>query len=526
MDVTRDTQTLADLLSQKDRELCGLAPDDGRLSLRIAGLSYDSRRLQPGEIFFAYQGHVHDGHDHAPAAAAHAALIVAARPLALGTTPLLIHPDPKALMGRMADAFYGYPAQSMRLVAITGTNGKTTTAHLCASILAAHDGQAGLLGTLGAAIVRASSGGGPQSISYDVGEGLTTPEAPDLLAQLSRFRAQGITAVAMEASSIALCEGRLAQTPVDVAVLTNISRDHLDYHGTLEAYELAKTRLFVAHRKSTGVAVLPLGYADKALWQVAGQRLTYSADLPTNHGPGAHVQRLAPRGDEAIGHLRVATPKGVLEVQSSLYGRFNEENVLAAVAAALACDVPTAAIVEGLRDLAPVPGRLQHISAAMEGATNPPPEPLVLVDFAHTPDALARVIEALRPLAKGRLHLVIGCGGDRDPGKRPVMGQIAARADRVWITSDNPRSESPEAIAQAMVVGLQGAPGAPTPYEVELDRARAIAHAISQATVGDVVLIAGKGHEPYQLIAGKKWPFDDRTCAQKALCAWHQRGSS
>jgi UDP-N-acetylmuramyl-tripeptide synthetase len=463
---------------------------------------------------------VHDGHDHAPAAAAaQAALVVAARPLVLGATPVLVHPDPKALMGRLAKALYGDPARSMRLVAITGTNGKTTTAHLCASMLAAHDGQAGLLGTLGAATVRAQRGGGPQTIAYDTGPGLTTPEAPDLLAQLHRFLAHGITLVAMEASSIALCEGRLDQTPVDVAVLTNISRDHLDYHGTLQAYEAAKVRLFAAHRKDTAVAVLPLTYALTPPWQHLPRTLTYSAEPLVKGAPQAQLQRLEAAAGQRVGSLTVATPQGILELQSCLYGRFNEENVLAAVAAAQALGISGEAIAQGLQDMAPVPGRLQHIHSAQAAD----PEPLVLVDFAHTPDALARVLDAVRPLTKGRLHLVVGCGGDRDPGKRPVMGAVAARADRVWITSDNPRSERPEAIAQAMVEGLEGAPGAP-PFVVQLDRARAIADAIDGAHPHDVVLIAGKGHEPYQLIAGIKWPFDDRTCAQEALCAWHHRG--
>ena len=526
MDVTRDRQTLAELLSQQDRELCGIAPDDGRLSIAVGGIRYDSRLVAPGDIFCAYRGHVHDGHNHAPAAAAaQAALIVAARPLDVGATPVLIHPDPKALMGRLADAFYGYPARSLQLVAITGTNGKTTTAHVCASMLAARYGQAGLLGTLGAATVRAQPGGGAQVTDYATGPGLTTPEAPDLLAQLHRFVAQGIQAVAMEASSIALCEGRLRQTPVDVAVLTNISRDHLDYHGTMQAYEAAKAQLFVAHRKPNGVGVLPWAYAQTPPWQDLAQTHTYSAEPAADGAPKACLQRLAPEGaQEGAGHLTVATPQGVLQLRSPLYGRFNEENVLAAVAAALALGIPGEAIAQGLRDMAPVPGRLQPVRSA-QSAADGAPEPLVLVDFAHTPDALARVLEAVRPLAQGRLHLVVGCGGDRDPGKRPAMGAVAAQADRIWITSDNPRSERPEAIAQAMVQGLQKATAAPPPFVVELDRARAIASAINQAEAGDVVLIAGKGHEPYQLIAGKKWPFDDRTCAGEALAAWHPRGT-
>lgn len=518
-------QPLSDLLDEADRQRCALDTSDPRLNLLVKGLCYDSRRLEPGDAFFAYQGRSADGHAHiASAVDRGAALVVATKAVPQALVPVLVHSDPKSLMGKMARARYRDPASKMTLVALTGTNGKTTTAHLVASILAAHLGQAGLMGTLGAAVVREQKGAievGP----YAEGAGLTTPEAPDALAQLAAWHSRNIQAAVMEASSIALCEGRLTELPADVSVLTNISHDHLDYHGSMQAYRQAKGTLFRCGTKRTGTRVLPQALAQDADFGGPGALLTYGVcsdgTAPADIEVGPHQNTGRPSA------LDVRTPRGHFVAHSPLFGRFNQENIAAAIAVAIALGVPDAAIQRGLSTMAAVPGRLQQVlpSAAVQAPGSASDLPLVLVDFAHTPDALQRVLDAVRPLRLGRVLLVVGCGGDRDPGKRPVMGQVAAQADAIWITSDNPRSEDPGAIAASMVTGLSCVPGAKERTAVQLDRAKAIAQAVHQAKANDVVLIAGKGHEPYQLIAGIKWPFDDRACAQAALDIWRPRES-
>ncbi len=455
--------------------------------VEISGLAYDNREVAPGMVFFCVPGFSRDGHDFAADAVARGAVaLVAQRRLGLGV-PEVIVDDVRAAMAAAAARFYGDPTRELTVAGVTGTNGKTTTAFLIRALLEANGRQTGLLGTVTSVIGR---------VEHPVQR--TTPEAIDLQRTFREMLDGGDVACAMEVSSHALELRRADAIHFAVAVFTNLTQDHLDFHETMEDYFLAKRRLFLDPAPTYSVINLDDTYGARLAGEV-GEAITFALDTDaiyraTEVETGLHGSRFT-----------IVGPDGAAEVSSPLRGRFNVYNVLGAFAAARTLGVEIATIVAAVAETGLVPGRFQPVDEGQEFA--------VLVDYAHTPDSLANVLEAARELTSGRLHVVFGCGGDRDRGKRSLMGQIArSLADRVIVTSDNPRSEDPEAIIDQVLVD--------TGPDVEhlVDRREAIEHAIAGARPGDVVVIAGKGHEQGQEFAGgRKVPFDDATVAREVL---------
>lgn len=477
---------------------------DGITPLRLEGdpavdvrtVEYDSRRVRPGACFACVPGRHADGHAHAPEAVASGAVaLLVERPLGLGVVEAQV-PDVRRALGPVAARLAGDPSHALRCVGVTGTNGKTTTTHLLHAIAGAAGERAGLIGTLGARIG-----------DRHVDTGFTTPEAPDLQALLAEMRDDGVTTVAMEVSSHALAQHRVDGTWFAAACFTNLSRDHLDYHPTMAAYFEAKARLFTPERCGVAITNLddPYGREVARRAQAAGiPVLTYACDDPEAdfgvdvlgyRGTGTDLELVDRQGD-----VRAATTLPLL-------GPVNVVNALAAAATARALGTPLATVATGLAGAAPVPGRLERIDGGQPFT--------VLVDYAHTPDALVHALAAARSLAGDRrVAVVFGCGGDRDADKRGPMGRAAAAADLVVVTSDNSRSEDPAAIAASAAAGVRDAGGDPV---VELDRRAAIAGALAWAAGGDVVLIAGKGHESGQTAAGVTVAFDDRVVARELL---------
>lgn len=493
----------------------------GWLRSRIAPqarLCADSRRVRPGDAFFAWPGHVSDGRAYLVDARARgaAALVVDDAPPAPAAAPdLRSVTGLRDLAGEIAASWHGEPAAHVDLIAVTGTNGKTSCSQWIAQGLARGGRRAAVIGTLGSGLVNAHGEAGLDSF------GLTTPDALALHALLAAFVAQGVDSVVMEASSIGLDQSRLSGTQPAVAVLTNLSRDHLDYHGSLEAYAQAKLRLF----RMPGLAAAVLNACDALSVEAraalpAGCRVIAYGEAPFSlQAPGVE-QLLA---EQIIEHaegltLTVGGDFGRARVDLPLLGRFNAFNALAVAGAWLASGVTFDEAIGRLAELKPVPGRLERVRAA-DGAvpgSDPLQQPCVVVDYAHTPDALTQTLAALRPVARARggsLWCVFGAGGDRDAGKRPLMGAAAeAGADHVVLTSDNPRSEDPARIVAAIEAGMVHAPRGK-----EFDRARAIGNTLSLAGPRDVVLIAGKGHEQWQELAGQRIEFSDVVEARRAL---------
>jgi UDP-N-acetylmuramoyl-L-alanyl-D-glutamate--2,6-diaminopimelate ligase len=464
------------------RDLMGNdAPD-----VEVSGLAYSSRSVVPGALFFCVPGFRADGHDFAPDAVARGAIaLVCQRPLGLGV-PEVIVDDVRAAMGPAAARFFGDPTAELEVVGVTGTNGKTTTAFLVRHLLEAGGRQTGLLGT-----VKRVVGGVEEEVER------TTPEAIDLQATFRAMLDGGDRACAMEVSSHALELGRVAGIRFACRIFTNLTQDHLDFHETMEAYFAAKRRLF----QEPGLAVVNLD--DEYGRRIAAEVdcVTFAIDREADYrARDVHFDLMGSR-------FGCATPVGDIELHSPLPGLFNVQNVLGAVAAARSLGVPAERIAEALPAFGRVPGRFEPVDEGQDFG--------VLVDYAHTPEALENVLAAAREVTRGRLHVVFGAGGDRDRGKRPLMGEAARRlADRVLVTSDNPRSEEPDSIVDAIIEGA--GPGA----ERETDRRRAIALAIETAAPGDVVVIAGKGHEQGQEFEnGRKEPFDDVSEARAALRA-------
>ncbi len=464
------------------RELMG----NGAPEVEISSLAYSSQSVTPGALFFCVPGFRADGHDFAPTAVERGAVaLVCQRPLGLGVPEVLV-PDVRAAMGPAAARFYGDPTAELDVVGITGTNGKTTTAFLVRHLLEADGRSCGLLGT-----VKRVVGGVEEEVER------TTPEAIDLQATFRRMIDGGDRACAMEVSSHALELGRVGGIRFACRVFTNLTQDHLDFHVTMDAYFEAKRRLF----RESGIAVVNLD--DEYGRRIAGEIecVTFAVDHEADY-------RARDVEFDLMGsRFTCQTPAGTLELESPLPGVFNVENVLAAVAVARSLDVPGARIEQSLPEFGRVPGRFEPVNEGQEFG--------VLVDYAHTPDSLENVLRAAREVTRGRLHVVFGAGGDRDRGKRPLMGAAARRlADRVLVTSDNPRNEAPEAIIDQVMEGA--GPDA----EREVDRRRAIARAVETAERGDVVVIAGKGHEQGQEFEnGRKEPFDDVAVARDALRA-------
>ncbi len=466
----------------------------------VTGLTADSRRVSPGDAFVAVPGFKQDARRFVPEAAARGATLVVTEgePLADVRVVQVLVPSARRALAALAGAYWAHPSRALTLVGITGTNGKTTTSYLVDAILKARGGPTGILGT----------------IQYVVGDevrpaGQTTPEALEIEAMLAAMRERGVRGVAMEVSSHALTLSRVDALAFDVAVFTNLTQDHLDFHGTLEDYGRAKRRLFellAASPKPRRVAVVN-GDDPAGAGMVAGlglETLTYG--LGRSHRVSATEWTSTLEGVRML----VETPAGRLALASPLIGEHNVMNLLAAVGVGLALGMAPDAVARALGTVLTVPGRFEQVRAGQPF--------LVVVDYAHTPDALERVLATARKITSGRLAVVFGCGGDRDRGKRPIMGEIAARlADRAWITSDNPRSESPEAIVAEVASGAARVAGGPERSVRLADRRAAIAAALGWAGPGDTVVIAGKGHETYQIIGADVLPFDDREVARRLL---------
>jgi UDP-N-acetylmuramoyl-L-alanyl-D-glutamate--2,6-diaminopimelate ligase len=476
----------------REMRLDRVMPDvpDGAGNLEITGLAYDNRLVQPGTLFFCVPGFTRDGHEFAPDAIARGAVaLVVERPLGLGVPEIRVG-SVRAAMAPAAARFFGDPTAELEVVGVTGTNGKTTTAFLVQAVLEADGRQAGLLGT-----VKSVIGGEERPVER------TTPEAIDLQRTFREMLDAGDTACAMEVSSHALELHRADSIHFAAAIFTNLTQDHLDFHGTMEEYYGAKRRLFEPGRARHSVVNIddPYGARLAAELGQVGPIATFAVDREADY------RATALRTDLMGSHFVAHGPDGEIELSSPLPGRFNVYNVLGALAAVRALGVPLDVAARAIETAGHVPGRFQPVDVGQDFA--------VLVDYAHTPDSLENVLRSARQLTDGRLHVVFGCGGDRDRGKRPMMGEIAARlADRVIVTSDNPRSEDPEAIIGEILAGAGDG------VEHDADRRSAIATAIGGARPGDVVVIAGKGHEQGQEFeGGRKIPFDDVTVAREAL---------
>jgi UDP-N-acetylmuramoyl-L-alanyl-D-glutamate--2,6-diaminopimelate ligase len=460
------------------------------------GVADDSRQVLPGDIFLAYPGDLADGRRYIADALARGAVAVIWQPGGDFTFTFAVANLPvdalRPLAGPLAHAVHGHPSEGLSLIAITGTNGKTTISQCLAK---AYAKPCAIIGTLGA--------GFPDALQET---GFTTPEATTLMRYLAQFRAAGAAACALEASSIGIEEGRMNGARVDVAVFTNMTRDHLDYHGTMEAYAEAKKKLFLWPRLRTAIINLDDEFGRLLSRETTAQRiLGYAIGEQRRDYPA--LVRAENLIDTPFGQrFNLVLPNGRAMVDTGLVGRYNISNLLAVAAVLHDAGVQAAEVARRLSELTPPPGRMERLGGLGE--------PLVVVDYAHTPDALENALGALRPVAAsrgGKLRVVFGCGGDRDPGKRPQMGEVAERlADRVLVTSDNPRSEGPQAIIDAIVGGMVRA-------DVEADRAAAIRRVVLEADPADVVLLAGKGHESYQEISGVRHHFSDVEQASAAL---------
>jgi UDP-N-acetylmuramyl-tripeptide synthetase len=467
----------------------------GDVAVEVAEVRDDSRAVGPGDLFVATRGQTVDGHAYVAAAGERGAVaFVVEDDVATPGVRVRVRSTAEALAQLAANRF-GRPAEALTLIGITGTNGKTTTTFLAEALARAAGGAAGVLTT----------------VTYRWGEvarpaPFTTPTPLVLHATLAEMRAAGVTHVAMEASSHALELHRLDGVRFRVGAFTNLTQDHLDFHGTMDAYRDAKARLFREHLTPDGVGVINVDGAGGPwmLGQVHGRALAVSA----RRDGEAEVRPLELSQSVEGSAVTFATPVGALEVRSPLIGVFNLENLAVAVGIGVALGLPAAAIGQALSGVTGVPGRLERVANAAGIG--------VFVDYAHTPDALERVMAALRPITRGRLIVVFGCGGDRDKSKRPIMGRLVARdADLPIVTSDNPRTEEPQAILDMIVAGVQELRAGG--FVVELDRRTAIERAVASARPGDVVLVAGKGHEDYQIVGKTKQHFDDREEAAKAL---------
>jgi UDP-N-acetylmuramoyl-L-alanyl-D-glutamate--2,6-diaminopimelate ligase len=505
--------TLATLVSRART----LAPDaarrvaaSGRADARVAGITHDSRAVTRDSVFVAIRGQRADGAAFAADAAHRGAIaVVSETPLDPATAVWLPTTDSRLALAELADLFHERPSGRLTLVGVTGTNGKTTTTYLLASVFDAAGMPCGRVGTVNIKF-------GPAPADERDGSH-TTPEASDLERLLHEMVDRGCRACAMEVSSHALALHRVAYLQFAAAIFTNLTRDHLDFHGDMQHYFAAKRRLF---------DMLPAGAPaivnvdDPRGVELAGSLprvLTYAIDRPADVRAASIQYSL-----EGLA-FDVETPRGRLAIRSPLVGRPNVFNILGVVAAAIALDLPDAAIERGIASLDGVPGRFQVVSGAADAVR-------VVVDYAHTDDALKNLLETARPLTTGRLITVFGCGGDRDRTKRPLMGAVAGRlSDFVVLTSDNPRSEDPNRILAEITRGLSPTPepGAPkrtgTPFLSIVDRRQAIDRAIRMAEPGDLVLIAGKGHERYQVVGDRTLPFDDVEVARAAL---RERGSA
>ena len=470
----------------------------GAAAVQVTALAYDSRRVCPGTLFFCVPGFTRDGHDHAPEAVSRGACaLVVERPLDLGVPEVRVD-SVRAAMGPAAARFFADPTRRLAVVGVTGTNGKTTTAFILRGLLQAVGRPTALLGTVKSVIA-----GREQPTQR------TTPEAIDLQGDFVAMLDAGDRGCVMEVSSHALALGRTRGIHFAVAVFTNLTQDHLDFHPTMEDYYQAKRRLF-APEPSPGPRAAVINVDDPYGRRLAAEipaALTFALERDAHFC----ARELSMGLDGA--RFTLDSPSGALDVSLPLPGRFNVANALAALAAAHALGVHLDEAIEALAQGVSVPGRFEPVDEGQDFA--------VLVDYAHTPDGLENVLRAARDLARGQVLCVFGAGGDRDRAKRPLMGEIAARlADIVVVTSDNPRSEDPESIIGEIMAGVHGAEDGKAPVIAVPDRRQAVSRAVAQAHSGDVLVIAGKGHEQGQELAGgRRVPFDDVMVARAALRA-------
>lgn len=476
----------------------------------VIGLTYRSQDVKPGWLFAAIPGTKVDGHNFIAKAvvAGAVALIVRTPPSILpeGVAIAVVH-DPRRFLAMTAARFYGHPSRKIELIGITGTNGKTTTAFLLESIFMRGGRKPVVFGTINYRF---------GNLTYSAN--VTTPESVELQSMLAKMIEQGADSGAMEVSSHALDQGRVWGLNFAARVFTNLSRDHLDYHGSMEEYFNAKTRFFTdAEFHDSGPAVINADdlYGMRLIGKLGSDSVSYGIE-----NADATVRAVDLAADEKGVRMKIVTPEWTREIQSRLLGRINVYNILAAASAAMAVGIEPDVIKAGVEDLDSVPGRLEPVQNN-KGIG-------VLVDYSHTPDALEKAMCTVREFTCGKLFVVFGCGGDRDRGKRPIMGGLAAKyADAAIVTSDNPRTEEPMSIIEQILDGVRPSgiiqsdpgryPGNGSIYWVEPDRREAIFQAIGAAKEGDSVLIAGKGHEDYQIIKDKKFHFDDREAAKEAL---------
>lgn len=459
----------------------------------ITDIAYNSARVKPGCCFVAISGASRDGHDFIPMAVhAGAKVVISQHPVTVPESVVnLVVEDSRDALARLSADYFGHPSREMALVGVTGTNGKTTITYLLEAVWRAWKKSTGVIGT-----VNARFGGNTEPVAH------TTPESYEIQRLLRHMRNSGVECSVMEVSSHALTQSRVVGCDFDGAIFTNLTQDHLDYHRDMEDYFFAKARLF---RERLIVSDKRRVWAVVNIDSPYGKRLTeglgyicyrYSLERPCEVYP---KQMLVTT--EGI-TMEVMTPQGNVRIHSKLRGHFNVSNILAVIGAAQLQGIPLDLIREGIESLPVVPGRLEPSGVA--GG------PAVFVDYAHTPDALMHVTKALKAICKGKLITVFGCGGDRDKSKRPLMGEIAADySDFVVVTSDNPRTEEPMAIIQQIMAGVGQSPNAML-HRVEPDRRSAIGAALKMAGPKDIVLIAGKGHEDYQIIGTTKYHFDDR----------------
>jgi UDP-N-acetylmuramoyl-L-alanyl-D-glutamate--2,6-diaminopimelate ligase len=474
--------------------LHGLASVPASTERNIDGLAIDSRQVKAGDLFLAFPGSAVDGRRYIREAIAAGAAAVAydnAGSFSVGESavPAFAVTDLRAKLGAIAARFYDMPSQKLVVVGVTGTNGKTTCTQLLAQTLDRAPRRCAVIGTLGA--------GFPGALDESAH---TTPDAITTQRLMREFLNAGAAYVAMEVSSHALHQGRVNEVAFDLAVFTNLTRDHLDYHGDMHAYGAAKAILFDWPGLKHSVINRDDEFGRALLKNLEGRVNTLSYGL---QGGDVTARRttLTSSGLE----MDVVTPKGDATLSAPLFGRFNAYNVLAVLATLLSLDVPLAEAVERLRHVHPVPGRAERFGG--RGG-----RPLVIVDYAHTPDALEKILLSLREHARGKIVCVFGCGGDRDRGKRPLMGAIAERlADRIVLTDDNPRGEKPERIIDDIRAGMKGA------AQIVRERAQAIAQAVADAGADDIVLVAGKGHEDYQQVGAKRLPYSDRQTVRRVL---------
>lgn len=490
--MTQSMMTLGQLL----QPFSGIELEAESATLAIHGLSQDSRAVKPGHLFLARTGVSHKGIDFVQSAAAEGAVaaivnraeLAAAEPIETAI-PVIAVADVNRLIGPVAVQFYGNPSADIKMVGVTGTNGKTSCAHYIAQMLEHAGETSGLIGTVGNGLL-----GKMSDASH------TTPDAISLQKLLAELKQQGATAIVMEVSSHALDQHRVAGVEFNVAAFTNLSRDHLDYHGDMESYGAAKAQLFTGMGVPHQVINIDDDYGARLAEITSGEQVrsfgeTATADIVANN------VRLSADGIKAD----ISTPWGTLGLDTGLIGRFNLSNLLLAIGVCGELGLKLTQIESAVNLISAVPGRMQLVQRR---------SPLVVVDYAHTPDALEKALNALTKHCQGNLWCVFGCGGDRDTGKRPEMAKIAEQlSDRVVITSDNPRGEDPQSIIDMVLAGITK-PDAVTTIAL---REQAITYAVAELKDQDVLLIAGKGHETYQEIKGVRMPFDDVAVANKAL---------